>query len=1318
MSYATLDLIKIPTQANLNPAIRENRLVVFMVPLSLYNALNGSEVRFADVRLDSRPEHMHDIFLLSLIMNVWQRPGCVETLVKRGFVDTSHSSALLFYIELKKQDDAQKFIDDYLLKQLQSNMNDFGIHEDSFRVADGAAIPNAGGVPAVAAGTNAGGNKKAPLGIKAKIERAVLKRKVDNIRSHFRRDMFPSNTLTRDFKFPNHITVRDWSMALGTTHELRRCFMSWATLREEELGHTLKRDGRSAALRAAALANLLPPPIRTNAWAEEPDSDMDGIFTDDDTLASTPAPRARARHEATSPSSGRAGPSHGGRVALSPRSTVSGDIHMEEEEEPEEDDSFHFDDDGANGLSSSVSMRFRASPDQPFIDRAVCVDPLLIFTGKDDITRSFMCDLFKTSGRLPTTDTGKVFQLRSFHADLQQLHMRSYATSDFYISYQDFKHGHDIKNEELQFANAKGHMEMLRRFSIAKAEKVSEYRTEFARLVLDKMSETSLIPGSIKFVVHQLLGDLKKNGGKLPTTLHEPVYKYCNLSYSGNLFLRHMEYLEQMNVHYFHIDALLGRIVVNSSYFRPSLALDNGDAQMRGMPLHMIMYGPPGIGKSAVFDKIKGLYPEEIVMSQTYESLRASMTDMESEDLHNNCVRYTDEAPLSITENLNSQNVMAKKQTNKNAIPDPAFITQLKTTLSSGRLVASRYTTSKDGGPGVNKKYNADISSQPTMSGSNSPEGLMEAAIAERHNARYFMRLPRAIPYAENNVDKTRENLIIKEHKVLSSLCMLASTLMHTNVIPWPNMRCFNVFMASFYKQLRQNPYIDIQTPMLGDRRSGQLDTAFVHLSLEVAVHRTFLDADAPMRGKPFQIENMFALGAELARADVQTAIIVVGLHAHLYRSPTEYHVAKLLGRMLKETMKLGAADFAQLLSADPSEAVANWRRAERESYMGKLSDGARSNTKTKLFNYRDDIADDKNTPYVFVGTISNVPMYKGQLDANHMEEFAKHLSRYNTSTDDCYKTLNDHIAARLYALATRLEKNSAKRHPMLHFEYPNEMERKVYIFALRDWLLDCLVTHEYSIENTIRRAVQENNLFRGGTYLVPEQLRANSIDESVYNSVPGHSVTAEQRNSSFFPDCFSFFDVKHHADNCPVKVKAGEERLYYPVFSSEGEQANCQCARSTHQEFRASGVEDVNGDLHTVAVASFAKEHKDFFLMAPTPNKQICPTPVDKLFYPEDAIKKKLQATVQRSTRVRGREMNAEERAIAFEERERRREAFSKRTEPLSMQGAAEEDAEMGAADTALRAIPEEEMTGEEALVGGASENQAPNPNWDEDVQ
>jgi hypothetical protein len=135
-----------------------------------------------------------------------------------------------------------------------------------------------------------------------------------------------------------------------------------------------------------------------------------------------------------------------------------------------------------------------------------------------------------------------------------------------------------------------------------------------------------------------------------------------------------LDMFEKLGTYNFHVEQLMIFVQSSSVTKRPKRLV--GDSQP-GMAIHMLNYGPPGVGKSNATELFLDAC-EQFVKRNSYSSLRSMYTNLPNSDYANGKLVVHDEAPPWVTDNMSRSN-------NNNE----EYIQQQKEKLSSGRMVGS-----------------------------------------------------------------------------------------------------------------------------------------------------------------------------------------------------------------------------------------------------------------------------------------------------------------------------------------------------------------------------------------------------------------------------------------------------------------------------------------------------------------------------------------------------------------------------------------------------------------------------------------------------
>ena len=774
-----------------------------------------------------------------------------------------------------------------------------------------------------------------------------------------------------------------------------------------------------------------------------------------------------------------------------------------------------------------------------------------------------------------------VYRMGYFRVDMSYLLHRFFSEHDIFARFDVFCERVRGTGDEF-LANQAGDVECLTRFF----DEFSSFRVDkklaSAHLVFDTFSRRGgLLPKSVRNTFVWFHERLKKQNGMLfpVATYASNAVKYCNLSYSANYVLHMTQSFEKLGTFHFHCEQLYMFLISDGVCFRSI----GDDDEMRSMVPNLIVYGPPGIGKSTAALLLMSVY-KHTMKPFSYASHRSDYGQKPSADYDNNVCMYQDEAPAWLVD------------VSKLANGDAEKITQKKEQKSSGRMVGERMCQNPATGVWATMSFNGEVFNNPEILNTNAAEKAGDGPLLNRYNQRYFMAGLRARDHAlMTGADgpSTEELRAIKhEMQTERSLLLLLSKMQSVGIVPGPDLTVHTDFYRRFLQELRRNPYLDAEPFTSGDRRSGMIEILFNCLVNRIAIRRVFLDNTAEFRNVPFDVKQMLRLSELMLHGDLQASIIAISTFSHVFRSPTEWRVAVLIAnkyfrdRFVEEVNEHGERAMTFNVEVDGNGDDMEDTGSEKSEKFGAC--GVPSD-KLDVFVEKYELVESFKLPF------RNSPT-----DADMAKAFANRL-RDGSST--AFIMMPEHVAKRTVMLATIMVREGPdKGLPCLAFFYVEGM-KEVSAFVLKSWLLECAFNHEHSVKTMLHRAACSNLFTRPGRYVVPAPLL---VDDAAPH-VAAATLAVTQSKGRYIPHLMSFFDVPLHARTCALYDPAKEAQCMAQNWNFQVTYATgtvgCTCFRSRAAQTGCTHANDRVYALcpENVAESLFTKRHADVrgYLMA-----------------------------------------------------------------------------------------------------------------------
>ena len=1150
-------------------------LVVVPYPKRLVDNLHGTALRFGQVKLVDERTHMNAVVMSQFLLSLLSKGSFAHDVVEHAYVHDA-SDVVVFYLCLR----LTKSVNDFERKawsMLQA-------HAQLLELQDEQPAPQG----ATAAGSKQGAGFKRPrLSSNAEAARTLRQARLELKRSVVPAHMYAATTvMCRPLTWSLCVTCReDWDYVAGHFVAHLLCGIS----NDVVIHEVRKLVGQAPQQQAAADGQGAPPPLPAppppvdddEGGMDDADDDGDEAMQD----ASVGAPAAQAVAPA------------GGPVAPPPTTivikySVAG-VDKEFRFNPSFETMF-----GGSGLTGSAELR-------------------RLITGKARL------DAFPGDPAAMWQLHDSAHMLEAPAADLSSLSTRCLlARPDMFSAFFTFasKQRYDERNANV--ANRTGDLALLDGF-FGSAQRVNthEDRRDAARLVFDLcVRKNGYVPKAWHDTIAAFISYLSVSGNKLmpfgeaddeEACAMKSFKRYENLTYTGNFVVSMLDLFEQLGTYNFHVEQLMIFIQSSSVTKRPKRLV--GDSQP-GMAIHMLNYGPPGVGKSNATELFLDAC-EQFCKRNSYSSLRSMYTNLPNSDYANGKLVVHDEAPPWITDNMSKSN-------NNNE----EYIQQQKEKLSSGRMVGERYVSfdTKGGGAGTASTssktilFNVDVPNAPVLMNTNACEKNGDRTLYDRFVPRYMMFETRAVPHHMQKgvvVDVDALKRLMQRHLCVDmSLLMLASELQSIGVLSTPNTLPFYAFMDTFLKELKECPFLDDAPIDAGSRRAQVIELIFVILVMHSAIHALFLDEKAPRRNEPFDIEMLLELEELMAAGDTQAAIFAVSFYSHFFRSPTEYRAAELIGALIKSNAVLerqsrqsqqaaanaagpagpgGAPGFSMgfhpagpaapaaagavlpMQTDDDEDAPITWRTPSDEGR--KALDRAPARLKLALFGN----LNGSSTPlYTFVCTLD--------CDGKHYD-IARALAAALPKSNGATQLMDEHLVKRLSILLNlKCKCGPLKGSNVLHSAY-DRVTKTVDVYVLNAWMEDCLETHEFSLFNMIKRAVFANRSSPPGTYLVLEALNLDKHKDTL-SCLPDGAVPLHRRVGAAVPNLLPCFQVPLHATDCNAWNDEDMETYRtgpLPRVFVEGLHSSpmCNCFRSRGVLTSVNG-ERVRADSHTLALA------------------------------------------------------------------------------------------------------------------------------------
>jgi DNA polymerase III delta prime subunit len=770
-----------------------------------------------------------------------------------------------------------------------------------------------------------------------------------------------------------------------------------------------------------------------------------------------------------------------------------------------------------------------------------------------------------------------VYRLGYFRVDMSYLFQRFFSQHDIFARFDVFSERVRGTGDEY-LANPPGDVECLTKFFDEFASFRSTQKLASANLVFDTFSRRSgLLPKSVRNTFVWFHERLKKCDGILfPEDQHAlHAVKYGNLSYSANYALLMTSNFEKLGTFHFHCEQLFMFLISDGVAFRSI----GDDDEMRSMVPNLIVYGPPGIGKSTAALLLMSVY-KHTLKPFSYASHRADYGQKPSADYDNNICMYQDEAPAWLVD------------ISKLANGDSEKITQKKEQKSSGKMVGERMCQNPATGVWATMSFNGEVFNNPEILNTNSPEKCGDGPLLNRYNQRYFMAGSRARHHAlMTGADgpSTDELRAIKhEMQTERSLLLLLSKLQSVGIVPDPDLTVHFDYYRRFLRELRANPYLDAEPFTSGDRRSGMIQILFNCLVNRIAIRRAFIEPGAEFRGKPFDIQQMLSLSKFMLHGDMQASIIAISAFSHVFRSPTEWRVGVLIaekyfvgGRLITAIVN-GAKHVSFPVHFDDNLVPV-------PEFVDTFDDFINSDEKKAVLK-------DK---YALV-TKEKYSFRNSPTDADMAKTFAHTLRDGSTE----FMMMPEHITKRVMLLTTTMIRAGPdKGLPCLSFFY-HEGLKQVAVFVLKSWLLETAFNHEWSVKSMLHRAALSNRFTQPGRYVVPAPLLLQ--DAAAEISARGSEDLRAKFGTiatSYVPHMMSYFDVCLHERDCPAFNADHEQQSALCNWNfntcwptAAGTRAACTCFRSNTRIEAGTFANDnlYDHDSETVAKALFVSKHGD----------------------------------------------------------------------------------------------------------------------------
>ncbi len=852
------------------------------------------------------------------------------------------------------------------------------------------------------------------------------------------------------------------------------------------------------------------------------------------------------------------------------------------------------------------------------LEKLLCIDHKLV--------KRFLSDDV-ASGSVPARTRG-VWELARPVVDLPHLHERYLADSEVYDQFALYASRARARKDALE-ANPRGDLSILSSFFAENCPLRDDDPKAAARLVYDVMTRPdSRLPKAWIDTMGEFVETLDKNSNILPLCTEKPVRQYANLAYSGNYALHVLQQFELLGTFHFHVEQFITMLVLDGVVFRPKHEDDGDDQSNVGMCANILNYGPPGIGKSTASLFFLTAFRNSYV-TNTYSSMRSIYSNLPSSDFLNGKASYNDEAPAWIPENSHT----------KSAPQERDMIAHLKERLSSGKMNGERLV--RDDSKGVHKtiNFNVDVQNAPMVMNTNAPERSGHSPLLERFICRYYMFGARAVPHTlvvgAEPLGPEVKTRIRKEFSLMRTLLMIASTLQTDGLLSFPCTLVFKSYYSQFLERLKKNPWLDCQAPNPGDRRSSIIEIMYGFLVTRLAIHRLFLEPGGKHHGRPFSIENMLDLQAEMASGDIQCAILAIGAYSHNFRSPTEYRVAELISSLLLKRLRreykseaAKQAEGADFFATEP-EHVTAYSPHQESVLCDAVGDHDGDLAQKLLGDLGMEAWQQLPRPRLLLGSrylpLMDVVWTNGQLTNTEAYGVLAHnlLEGHSSNT---LKIMEEHAQKRIGILAkTGAACGPDTGHSPLLF-CPDSGSRRTRVFVLVSWIMDATVTHLHSVHDMLKAAAFDCGFTSPGTYMTLEPYVLRRGEVAACGDAEG-----------VVPSMLQQFVVPVHEASCPARDEA-TERSRPPVFAPRRHSSDaCTCFRSRRTPAKI-GDESVCADPHLVALAKFQKK---------------CPAATlppscrgEALVYPEDKLK--AVCSVTQGERGAVREANeAEERIM-----------------------------------------------------------------------
>jgi hypothetical protein len=1169
-----ISLLPLDSDVDLSAACETDRVFVFPFPRHVVDHLADTAFRFGQISLQPDQTHMYALVTSVFVANLFACKGFVDIL-EAAYVDVSQRSAVVFYLLLKEG----------------KSLNDVEISAQHLCFGNSVALQLDEDLPQQTATASANpASKKAAKRPRATSgstsEHAAQLRQA---RVELLRSQVPAYHLAL---LPPFLRISNWGRLLTDSADLEFAVVQYVLSFVAAAGHKV------IGFRVVEAQAQQPQQQAVVGLAQPVDSEDGMDVSLSDAEDGEDAPVQPQQQQAVAQPSNVAGR----RVVL--RYVRSEDVSPH----------FDFDD------SDVREVEFSPALSQVF---SACN------------TNDFIKDLLRSEHGGPERLTWGTFsKLETPSADLPMLlHRCLLEQTDLYSEYFNFASRARYEERNSHIANRTGDFALLDGFFAQKNITTPEERQNAARLAFDmSVRRNGFVPKAWQDNIRVFLDYIKSNDGKIPSWSRDTVVQYRNLSYSGNYVVSMLDLFEQLGTYNFHVEQFMIYVQASSVMKRPK---KNVGDQQPGMAIHMLNFGPPGVGKSNATELFLDIL-NTFCKRNSYSSLRSMYTNLPSSDYANGKLVVHDEAPPWVTD-------LSQVRNGNN----DEFVQQQKEKLSSGRMTGERYVSIDAGksGPMTSKTliFNVDVPNCPTLMNTNAQEKAGDKTLYDRFVPRYMLFDTRAVAHlmqkgARIDVDDLKK-MVQQRMTVDMTMLMLAAELQSIGVLSSPNTKAFYAFFDNFLSELKQNPFLDEPPFDAGSRRSQIIELVFVIITMHAAIHALFLDANAPYANHPFDVSMLLHLEGLMATGDLQNAILAICFYSHHFRSPTEYRCAQMIAASIKSSAELERQSrrLQRLQQQQQQQQIghgfhpAGPQAAAAAAAVQAPAQADGGNDDTAPITWRTQLADadralerlsnrqkqilfgsleaDTNSRYTYVTSLD--------LPDQKQWEICKALAAVLPKTSGAVELMEDHTIRRLQILNnTKVRCGPLQNLQILYFA-TDRVSRSVDVYALTAWLEDTLETHQYSVFGMLKRAALAGRYTPPGTYVTLEPLHLDKHAESLA-SVPAHITAHHKRqpNGVVVPNMLPSFDVPLHAADCPAWEDLPFTLDYMPpayVDELHGS-TQCTCFRSTGKLTSCDG-QMVNLDPHTLARSSLQKTKKNEHVKL-----RNLPRPQGAL-YPRDAL-------------------------------------------------------------------------------------------------